>query len=163
MAETKLPSWDGPLVVVAENVAEEVLKLVVWWGISDRVEHNNESGDWKEIEVESGRWKEIEIVKEEVKKKSPTPYIILASCLVCLVTLAVMLSFSHPQNNPNPQPSLPTQIQLSPTPQISPEAKIQSSPKPQMTPEAEIQPSPNPQIEVLPSFQVNIYLRYTHL
>ena len=80
----------------------------------------------------------------------------------CLLIIAVVLLLRQPQNNPNPQPSLP-QTHLSPTPPMIPEAQIQPSPNAQMTPEVEIQPSPNPQIEVLPSFQVNIYLRYTHL
>lgn len=153
LEKTDLPTWDGPLVVVAENVAEEVLKPVVWRGISDRVEHNNESEDWKEVER----------VAEEVKKKSSEIYLIFLIMFVsCLLIIAVVLLLRQPQNNPNPQPSLP-QTHLSPTPPMIPEAQIQPSPNAQMTPEVEIQPSPNPQIEVLPSFQVNIYLRYTHL
>jgi hypothetical protein len=125
LEKTDLPTWDGPLVVVAENVAEEVLKPVVWRGISDRVEHNNESEDWKEVER----------VAEEVKKKSSEIYLIFLIMFVsCLLIIAVVLLLRQPQNNPNPQPSLP-QTHLSPTPPMIPEAQIQPSPNAQMTPE----------------------------
>jgi hypothetical protein len=137
---TNLPDRDGPLVVVAENVAEEVLQSDVWRGISDRVAHNNESGVWKEI-------KETEI--EEVKKKDPKFYIILAIILISCVVLAIVYSLSQIPKNPTTQPtSEPTIIKPSPsptpTPITSPEPKTKPSPTSTTSPQLEIQPSPSP-------------------
>jgi hypothetical protein len=136
---TKLPdNWDGPLVVVAENVAEAVLQLNVWRGISDRVAHNNESGVWKEI-------KEKKI--EEVRKKSLTPHLTLLSIILvsCLVILLVF-SLSQSPKNPTPQTTTqPTIIKPSPTSTTSPEPEIKPSPTSTTSPEPEIKPDSNPE------------------
>ena len=131
---SQLPNLNGLLVVVAENVAEEVLTGVVWRGISDRV---------KSSEV----WIEIPVPEEEFKKKSFTPYVLLAIIVISLfvILITVVFSLSQPQKNPNPQPSLP-QTHLSPTPPMIPKAEIEPSLNSQISPEAEIEPSLNSQI-----------------
>ncbi|TAF06435.1 MAG: hypothetical protein EAZ76_18580 [Nostocales cyanobacterium] len=135
---TKLPdNWKGQLVVVAENVAEEVLQHDVWRGISDRVAHNNESGVWKEIQ---------ETPVEEITKKYPKLNLILTVILISFLVILVVFSLSQSPKNPTPQPkSEPTIVEPSPTPTTSSEPEIQPSPTPTTSAEPEIKPNSHPE------------------
>ncbi|MDD1421903.1 PT domain-containing protein [Dolichospermum sp. ST_sed1] len=113
---TQLPSGIELLVVVAENIAEDVLEPVVWRGISDRVE----SEGWKEC-------------KKKYPTTYPTTYMILAIVFIIgSVLLVVIFLFSQPQKNPTPQPSPQTEIQPSPIPTTIPQAEIQTESNPEI-------------------------------
>jgi hypothetical protein len=120
----QLPKGNGALVVVAENVSENILQDVKWWGISDRVQSGSSS---------------------KRKKKDLKILIILVFLIIGLGLIILAIVSQHPKN-PTPEPtSQPTIIKPSPTSTTSPEPEIKPSPTPTTSSEPEIQPDSNPE------------------
>jgi len=112
LKESSLPIWNGPLVVVAENVSEEVLNSSVWRGISDCVEQENNGEDWKEI---------IEQQKKNLMIPKGILIIILSVLLLSFfvaITLIVLPRLIPDYPTPQESPPVINHTSLTPTPQV---------------------------------------------